>query len=157
MKISPPGDKSLVEINGNFVYRITDYRVLSLQVDTGLIRGPVHCSTRSIRTGFQAKSTFGSFNRKKALPLNDELLLTQLEELAERIGITVRYESMNGENSPGSGGLCRLKGEYILFIHSRATRREKIRVVTRALRQFDLKGIYLRPLLRELLDESEES
>lgn len=89
--------------------------------------------------------------------MNDELLLTQLEELAERIGITVRYESMNGENSPGSGGLCRLKGEYILIIHSRATRREKIRVVTRALRQFDLKGIYLRPLLRELLDESEES
>lgn len=88
--------------------------------------------------------------------MNDEVLLNQLEELAERIGITVRYENMNVEDSPGSGGLCRLKGEYVLIVHSRATVREKIRVVTRALRQFDLNGIYLRPVLRELLEELEE-
>lgn len=89
--------------------------------------------------------------------MNDKVLLSQLEELAERVGITVRYENMNGENSPGSGGLCRLKGEYVLIVHSRAALREKIRVMARALRQFDLNGIYLRPVLRELLEESEES
>jgi hypothetical protein len=89
--------------------------------------------------------------------LNDDVLLNQLEELAERLGITVRYENMNVEDSPGSGGLCRLKGEYVLIVHSRATLREKIRVATRALRQFDLSGIYLKPVLRELLEESEES
>lgn len=89
--------------------------------------------------------------------MNDDILLEQLEELAERIGIAVRYENMNVEDSPGSGGLCRLKGEYVLIVHSRATLPEKIRVVTRALRQFDLNGIYLRPVLRELLEESEES
>jgi hypothetical protein len=89
--------------------------------------------------------------------LNDEALFPQLEELAERIGITVRYENMNGEDSPGKGGLCRLNGEYVLIVHSRATLREKIRVVTRALRKFDLNGIYLKPFLRELLEEAEES
>ncbi|MHB9099348.1 MAG: hypothetical protein ACYC5X_16165 [Syntrophales bacterium] len=89
--------------------------------------------------------------------MNDEVILNQLEELAERIGITVRYENMTVEDAPGSGGLCRLKGKYVLIVHSRATLREKIRVVTRALRQFDLNGIYLRPVLRELLEESEES
>ena len=96
-------------------------------------------------------------DQKKALPLNDEVLLHQLEELAERIGITIRYENMHAEDAPGSGGLCRLKGAYVLIVHSRATVREKIRVVTRALRQFDLYGIYLIPVLRELLEESEES
>jgi hypothetical protein len=89
--------------------------------------------------------------------LNDEIILDQLEELAGKIGITVRYENMNVEDAPGGGGLCRLKGEYVLIVHSRATLREKIRVVTRALRHFDLNGIYLIPILRELLEESEES
>jgi hypothetical protein len=97
------------------------------------------------------------FDQIKDLPLNDDVLLNQLEELAERLGITVRYENMNVEDSPGSGGLCRLKGEYVLIVHSRATLREKIRIVTRALRQFDFSGIYLKPVLRELLEESEES
>jgi hypothetical protein len=83
------------------------------------------------------------FDQIKDLPLNDDVLLNQLEELAERLGITVRYENMNGE--------------YVLIVHSRATLREKIRIVTRALRQFDFSGIYLKPVLRELLEESEES
>jgi hypothetical protein len=94
---------------------------------------------------------------KKGPSVNDEVILNQLEELAERIGITVRYENMKPEDSPGSGGLCRLKGEYVLIIHSRSNHREKIRGVIRALRQFDLTGIYLKPVLRELLEESEES
>jgi hypothetical protein len=83
--------------------------------------------------------------------LNDEALLNQLEELAERMAIAVRYE-----NSPGSGGLCRLQGEYVLIVHSRATVREKIRIVTKALRQFDFSEIYVIPALRELLERSGE-
>jgi hypothetical protein len=86
--------------------------------------------------------------------LNDAVLLNQLEELAEKLGIAIRYENIDAENSPGTGGLCRMKGEYVLIVHSRLTVREKIRVVTRALRQFDLNEIYVRPVLRELLDKS---
>lgn len=127
-------------------------------VDIGSLRGAVYRATRCIRAGFRVDGTPSDhLIAKKALPLNDDILLEQLEELAERIGITIRYENMNAEDSPASGGLCRLKGDYLLIVHSRATIPEKIRVVTRALRQFDLNGIYLRPFLRELLEESEES
>jgi hypothetical protein len=47
-----------------------------------------------------------------------------------------------------------MKGEYVLILHSRLTVREKIRVLTGALRHFDLNEIYVRPVLRELLEKS---
>jgi hypothetical protein len=87
------------------------------------------------------------------LPVNDVALLHHLEELAERIAIAVRYENITGEDSPGAGGLCRIRGEYVLIVHSRATVTEKIRLLTKALRQFDLSGIYLIPALRKLFEE----
>jgi len=87
--------------------------------------------------------------------LNDEALLNELEELAERMEIAVRYENITGEDSPGSGGLCRIQGQYVLIVHSRATVREKIRIITKALRQFDFSEIYVRPVLRELLERSD--
>jgi hypothetical protein len=89
--------------------------------------------------------------------LNDELLLNQFEELAEKLGIIVRYENVNMEEASGTGGLCRVKGEYVIIIHSRATVKEKIAVMTKALRQFDLADIYVRPVIRQFLEESEES
>ena len=87
--------------------------------------------------------------------MNDEALLNELEELAERMEIAVRYENITGEDSPGSGGLCRIQGQYVLIVHSRATVREKIRIITKALRQFDFSEIYVRPVLRELLERSD--
>ena len=87
--------------------------------------------------------------------MNDEALLNELEELAERMEIAVRYENITGEDSPGSGGLCRIQGQYVLIVHSRATVREKIRIITKALRQFDFSEIYMRPVLRELLERSD--
>jgi len=87
--------------------------------------------------------------------LNEELILTQFEELAEKLGISVRYENVHIEEASGLGGLCRIKGEYVLIIHSRATVKEKLGVITRALKPFDLSDRYVRPALRELLEAAE--
>ncbi len=84
--------------------------------------------------------------------MNDHALLEQLEELAERLSVTVRYENIAREDAYGRGGLCRVKGEYLLFVYSRATLREKIRIISGSLRKFDLGGMYVLPALRELLD-----
>jgi hypothetical protein len=88
--------------------------------------------------------------------LEDELILNQLEELTEKLGITVRRENVNAEGSSSSGGLCRLKGKYVLIIDSQASRKEKIRVIKEALKRFDLGDVYVRPGLRELLEGSED-
>lgn len=89
--------------------------------------------------------------------MNDEILLNQLEELAEKLGIAVRRENINTEESSGPGGLCRVKGKYILFVHSRLTAKEKIQVMIKALQDFDFSDIYLKPALRELLEHQKES
>jgi len=54
------------------------------------------------------------------------------------------------------GGLCLLKGEYVLIINSKATTRDRIKALATALKHFDLDQIYLRPVLRELLDRIPE-
>jgi hypothetical protein len=56
----------------------------------------------------------------------------------------------------GLGGLCRVDGEFILIIDSTSAVKEKIRIMTEALRRFDLGDIYVRPALRELLEEYEK-
>jgi N-dimethylarginine dimethylaminohydrolase len=84
--------------------------------------------------------------------LDDHTALSQLEELADRLGIPIRYEKIEDELT-GPGGLCRIEGKHILIIHSKATVREKIQIMTEALGRFDLGDIYVKPALRELLEE----
>ena len=88
--------------------------------------------------------------------MNDDHLLNQLEELAGRLEIAIRYEPVNAEETSISGGLCRLKGKYVLIIHSQSTVKEKIRILVEALRQFPLNDIYVKPVIRELLEGSKE-
>jgi hypothetical protein len=89
--------------------------------------------------------------------LDDNTLLRQLEELAESLEIEVRYESFKGEGAFSAGGLCKLKGEYLLIINSKAGVREKAEAIGGALKGFDLSQVYLRPGLREFLDSLSET
>jgi hypothetical protein len=88
--------------------------------------------------------------------LNKELLLNELEELAGKLGIAIRYENVTLEEFSGSGGLCRLKGEYILIIHSQAAVEEKIQTFLTALKSFPIGDIYVKPVIRDLLEEPKE-
>jgi N-dimethylarginine dimethylaminohydrolase len=87
--------------------------------------------------------------------MDNHAALGLLEELADKLGIPIRYEIIHDELT-GLGGLCRVEGKVILMIHSRATVKEKIQIMKEALRRFDLNEIYVRPALRELLEEHEK-
>ena len=87
--------------------------------------------------------------------MNEDVLLSQLEDLAEKLGILVRDENINIEESSSSGGLCRIEGEYVLILNSKAKVKEKNQVMIKALQQFDLSGIYIKPVIRELLEGHE--
>lgn len=87
--------------------------------------------------------------------MNEEVLLNQLEDLAEKLGILVRDENINIEESSSSGGLCRIEGEYVLILNSKVTVKEKNQVMINALQQFDLSDIYIKPVIRELLEGHE--
>ena len=79
-------------------------------------------------------------------------VLDHLETLAYRLGIQVRYEHLEGETGFPAGGLCRVRDRQFIIVNSRAPTAEKIQTLTRALRRFDLSGIYLKPALRDLLE-----
>jgi hypothetical protein len=87
--------------------------------------------------------------------VDEEAIIDQLEELAREFGIQIRYEAIkqDEELKQVAGGLCLLKGEYILIINSKATAKDRIRTLAEALRHFNLDQIYIRPVLRELLDK----
>jgi hypothetical protein len=90
--------------------------------------------------------------------MNDEILLSQLEELADKLEILVRDENINiDESSTRPGGLCRVEGKYVVILNSKATVKEKIQVMITALRQFDLRDMYVKPVIRELLEGDKES
>lgn len=88
--------------------------------------------------------------------MDDEVLLSYLEELAERLEILVRDENINLEESSCVGGLCRVEGKYILILHSKATAKEKTKVMIKAIKQFDLSEMFIKPVIRELLEEHKE-
>ena len=87
--------------------------------------------------------------------MDDHTALILLEELADRLGIPIRYESIT-DDLTGPGGLCRIEGKHTLLIDVKATTEEKIRIMTAALRRFDIGPIYVKPALRELLEEEEQ-
>jgi len=49
-----------------------------------------------------------------------------------------------------------LKGEPVLIVNSNASTREKITTLATALKHFDLDKVYIRPVVRELLDQMPE-
>ena len=87
--------------------------------------------------------------------MDEKTIAEQLEELVKTFGIQIRSEAIKQDEDLVRvvGGLCRLKGEYVLIINSKATTRDRIWTLATALKHFDLDHIYLRPVLRELLDK----
>ena len=84
--------------------------------------------------------------------MDDNTTLSQLEELAGRLGITIRYESLKIDGSGHMGGFCRINGEDFLIVSRKATPREKIYILVDTLKRRDMTEIYIVPSLREILD-----
>jgi hypothetical protein len=85
--------------------------------------------------------------------LDESAFLAELEAVAQSLGIEVRYENLKKEGSFTPGGLCRLKGRYLLIVNSRAATRDKVEALAMALNRFDLSQLYLKPGVREFLDQ----
>ena len=84
--------------------------------------------------------------------MDDHLALSQLEGLAQTLGIAVRYDKITDDDPGNTGGLCRIKGESVIIINARASVRDKIQILVSALKSFDLSDIYVRPAVRNLLE-----
>jgi 2,3-bisphosphoglycerate-independent phosphoglycerate mutase len=75
-------------------------------------------------------------------------LLEELESVCARLNIQLRYEKTSAR-----GGLCKVDGRYIVIVDRKAKEDYKATVIAKALKQFDLSDIHLKPSVREFIDE----
>lgn len=84
----------------------------------------------------------------EATPKNTKKrLLEELEALALKAGVKVRYEKTDAR-----GGMCLHKGKQLIIIDRKAADDYKIGVVVDNLRKLDLTEQYISPKLRDVID-----
>jgi hypothetical protein len=89
--------------------------------------------------------------------MDDAALLVALEQLAESLGIPVRYAEVATDELPGRGGLCVLRGERRIIIERNLSVREKARLLAQGLAQFNCEGVFLLPAVREMIDAARKA
>ncbi|MBU1240385.1 hypothetical protein KKF84_01235 [Myxococcota bacterium] len=81
---------------------------------------------------------------------NVTALLEELEALAQKLHVVIVYEKIRSIH-PRMGGLCRIKGEYRLYIEKKSSISERVALLLESLSLFDLEDIFIAPKTRELL------
>jgi len=79
--------------------------------------------------------------------MDDQALVDQLELVADKLGIQVRFEA-----GAGLGGLCTLRGESLLFVDPELPPEDQLHVMARALSGLDLSGVFMVPEVRDVLE-----
>jgi len=77
--------------------------------------------------------------------MEEKRLLQELEEIAEKLSIAVQYDDLLGMDFNVQGGLCKLRGKNVIILDRRTPPRKRIDLLARALRQFDLSSISMKP------------
>ncbi|KXK56577.1 MAG: hypothetical protein UZ05_CHB002000116 [Chlorobi bacterium OLB5] len=87
---------------------------------------------------------------KKKKQVDPELkqMLTELEEVADKLGYKVRYEKGNF-----AGGYCVLKESRLLVVNSRNEIERRIIIVSKSLKEIGIDDIYVKPNIRELIEK----
>ncbi len=79
--------------------------------------------------------------------MKTETILDALKDAAGRLGLTVREEKGNFQ-----GGRCVVEGEEIVMLNKRHLPEVRLSVLARSLRQAPVDAIYLRPAVRQALE-----
>lgn len=80
--------------------------------------------------------------------MKQEELIEELHAAAAQIGITIRYERGDFE-----GGYCILRAERLLLINKRLMPARKASVLAAALHGIGLENVYLKPAVREFVED----
>ena len=89
--------------------------------------------------------------------MEEKRLLQELEEIAEKLSIAVQYDDLLGMDFNVKGGLCKLRGKNVIILDRRTPPRERIDLLARALRQFDLSPIFMKPYIRLIIGDGSET
>ena len=88
-----------------------------------------------------------------AVSRREEALCDELKELATRLGLRVREEILLREvGYRVRSGLCRVRGEDVLFLDRNLSPGERLEVLLVALGGMDIDAHYVSPALRHVLE-----
>jgi len=77
-----------------------------------------------------------------------EQILAELEDLAGKCGIAIRYEKGDFE-----GGYCVLKAERLIVINKRLMAARRASVLAQGLAEVGIDELYLKPAIREYIED----
>jgi hypothetical protein len=80
--------------------------------------------------------------------MTQEELLKELEELASRSSISVRYEKGDFE-----GGFCVLKSERLVVVNKKLPLGKRASVLAQGIAEVGIEEIYLKPAVREFIED----
>jgi len=80
--------------------------------------------------------------------MTNDQLIRELETLADKSGVAVRYEKGDFD-----GGYCILRAERMIVVNKRLTPPKRASIVAQALAEIGIDEIYLKPAVREFIEE----
>ncbi len=80
--------------------------------------------------------------------MKHEQIIAELEEVAQQLGVTIRYEKGDFE-----GGFCILKARKILIINKKLMPNRKAAVLAVALQEIGLENVFIKPALRQFIED----
>jgi hypothetical protein len=83
--------------------------------------------------------------------MKPDQVLELLEDVAKKLEIDVRYEALAASGISGSGGLCKVKGQWWVLIDKKSTPAERIALLADALTNFDTRAFELPDKVRVLV------
>ena len=84
--------------------------------------------------------------------MNEATVLQHLEEIADRLGVRLRYENLGQSGIRSEGGFCRVSGNPMILINRRDSRSRKILVLAKSLNKLNLDGIFIPPAVRKIIE-----
>jgi Zn-dependent peptidase ImmA (M78 family) len=80
--------------------------------------------------------------------MKPDILVEELKQLAEQLGVTVRQEIGNF-----NGGYCILHEKKLIVVNKKLTPNIKAAVLAQSLGHFALDEVYIKPVLREYIED----
>lgn len=77
-----------------------------------------------------------------------EELLQELKSIADQLGASVRFEKGDFK-----GGYCIVHDKKVIVINKMTNLQRKVMILSSALKELGVEGIYLSPRIREVIEE----
>jgi hypothetical protein len=77
-----------------------------------------------------------------------EELLVELENLADEIGVTIRFEKGDFD-----GGYCILRAERMIVVNKKLSIQRKVSVISLALNEMGIENVFIKPAVRLFIED----